>query len=169
MRLLKRIKRALAYARQGWYSFDWDHYYLLDLLRFKLRMMRDCFEAEAKRIDAAQIVAQLSRVIRALDRICEGEHVYCPEAEAEFIARWGQLVCPKCGGDFCKCWPQFGKDGSIVGYELRWEWTGAKTPEEQALARTERHALVAKQVAAHSEDLRRAMAEIAANLLDWWD
>lgn len=38
--LIRKIKRALAYAIHGWSSEDWDSNHLLDDMRFKIRRLR---------------------------------------------------------------------------------------------------------------------------------
>lgn len=68
---LKRLKRALAYAKHGWGSFDWDHAYIYEDLEFKLkRVYKELFKAPHLHLEENRSVLKSLRVsIKLLNRI----------------------------------------------------------------------------------------------------
>lgn len=46
LNIYESLKRAIAYGKIGYGSYDWDHEYLLDLMNFKMVRMYDVFLKE---------------------------------------------------------------------------------------------------------------------------
>lgn len=81
----RAIKRFIDYGRVGWNSYEWDHSYLLKLLRFKLSRMKYALENGHSEYDK-QTIQSLRVCLRLLDRLIKDEYNYWIDKN---YAKWG--------------------------------------------------------------------------------
>lgn len=76
-RPLECIKRAFAFAKIGWGSYDWDHAYLLELELFKMRRILKVIEnghTDWEATDGGKCLKALRLAIKIGDRMMEGNY-----------------------------------------------------------------------------------------------
>ena len=76
-KFIKRLIRAWKYAKQGYYSEDWDYQYILDDLQFKLKRVYHELTTSGIAKHDKQCLLALKRCIQLLDEKCDNlDHNY---------------------------------------------------------------------------------------------
>lgn len=89
-RLYKNICVILSYSKFLWSNhYDWDYYYLLDLLRFKFLRMKKFFESkECISVECENNVKIIQKILDTLDLIIEDDN--CKKEWEELYEKWGE-------------------------------------------------------------------------------
>ena len=166
--IIRGIRNLIAFAPLIWRDRDFDYSYLLEMLVFKLHRMVAAFGCdESVSLDADELAKDLKLCHDALAHVLEDD--YRTEELAAHQQKWGKKCCPKCGEWFCHCFPVYGKDGSIISWELVLEYPDAHGEDEQEQALEERIAIYDLQDTDKKNDLKLAFHRMGERILWWWD
>ncbi len=87
-RYLTNLKRAIAYFKQGWTSYDWDYAYFESDIAFKLKRMRNCFHENQIAEKDPQTVREIDVALDLLETLKLWEEV---------SAEMHHILSQKCG------------------------------------------------------------------------
>lgn len=71
IRFFKRIKKTIQWLPVIWKQEDWDHYYILELLKYKLERMVKLWEKNKHYVGYENDVKWMKTCIRLIDKIDE--------------------------------------------------------------------------------------------------
>jgi len=165
---LRGIKNLIDYAPLIWRDRDFDYGYLLEMLIFKLDRMAKWFDRGVSE-DCEERGAEMREVRALLERVLEDN--YCETLYATHEEAYGKLVCPSCGTRklCCKCFPNYGKDGSVIGWGMRRVHEKADAEGREVEARNARLEIFYTADRLKIVDVKDAFAIIGERLLWWWD
>lgn len=157
----KRARRAKDYAKKVRdyakflkHDFDWDWSYLIRLIEFKLRRMRDCI-AHGYIADKKQVCAQIKEVADLLKKV--DSHDYHSEAFKKFHKKYGRAKMV-----FKECAPPNKHAKQLVFiYPNGKEATKAMNRQHVALGKLADQRM--------QDDIEKAFSLMAKSLRRWWD
>lgn len=85
VRVYRKLKRSLSAFKLAWNNYDWDYYYLLELMRWKLRRM----EPEIRHglaVDGDKRADKIKLCVLLLDRLIEDN--YISNRYAKYLEDW---------------------------------------------------------------------------------
>lgn len=153
-RKLKEVKRINKYVCFLEKNHEWDYVYIVDLLRFKLRMTRKLFEKEGHSVPERknEIVSQIREVEQLLRKVIDDE--YYKPFRKEIEAKYGKSKL------------KFGKIKNGVG-KLTVKWDLPEEKQEEAINEQLRLGELATQM--RKDDLKKAFDLMSENIWNWWD
>ena len=78
-----RIKKIIKWIPILWHDYDWDYPYLLLIMKFKLRYMREYFKNSGIAEDKEVCCIQIEQAEKIIDRIIDGDDAYLTKALEE--------------------------------------------------------------------------------------
>lgn len=148
----KRIKKYVRFLKK---NPDWDYSAILDLLRFKLKMVRTCIKTNKiiVRKQIAQISLQIKEVEALIQRVMDDQ--YYSELMVEYEKKYGKVkyTFVKIEGSKSKLL----EIKYLVPDELKEE---AKEAHYQTILRS---------TELQKADLKKAFDLMAENIWNWWD
>lgn len=153
-RKLKEVKRINKYVSFLEENHEWDYVYIIDLLRFKLKMTRKLFEKEGHSVPETnnEIVSQILEVEQLLRKVIDDE--YFEPFQKEIEAKYGKSKL------------KFGKIKNGVG-KLTVKWDLQEEKQEEAINEQLRLGELATQM--RKDDLKKAFDLMSENIWNWWD
>lgn len=149
----RRIKKYVKFLKK---NPEWDYIYIIDLLRFKIRMSRKYISAHniivPEQLD--QIVSKMKETEGFLKRVLKSP--YLEELEEEFAQKFGGKVKTKM---------MFGKNKRI---KIKTDYS-AINPEMIDEAKLEHENLMAKEHELMKADLKKAFDIVLEYIWEWWD
>lgn len=149
----KRLKKYKKFLKD---NHDWDYAYIIDLLRFKIKMTRkqilknDSIEEETMK----EIVDQMKETETLLNRVISNEHF--EQLEQEFKEKFGGKVKTKM---------KFTKKNQVK-FKDNFSKINEDMIEE---AKEEFLKLHDKEDELKKEDLKKAFEIMSENIWNWWD
>lgn len=156
----RAIKRFIDYGKVGWNSYEWDHSYLLKLLKFKLVRMKYALENGHSECDK-HTTQSLRACVKLLDRLIEDKYNYWSEKNYK---KWGRPEF-----DFVKMTDhpfsdEFGPLHEMVDRRHR------DMSEEEILKERDDFMLAIEKDDAHRErDARLLFSIMSKYYTYWWD
>lgn len=152
----ERLGRSISYFVKGWHNYDFDNHYVNELVLFKLRRLRHCFERYGHHSpdcpNYPPKVKSLNLAIKLLERICEANYHRFLDLHDK---KWGET-------EF-----KFVSEGNHYIMETKVE--KADTPELKQQEQNERMEAYKKDERMEARDLRIAYAIIGKYQKYWWD
>ena len=149
----KRLKKYEDFMKD---NHDWDFYYIIDLLRFKIKMTRkhilqnDIIEEET----LAQIILKMTETEVLLERVISDEHQI--NLDNEFKEKFGGNI---------HSIMKVKKDNTV---KIKFDYS--EIPEDKLEeAKEEYTVLREKELELKKNDLKEAFDIMAENIWDWWD
>ena len=153
-RKLKEVKRINKYVRFLEENHEWDFVYIIDLLRFKLKMTRKYFKKEGHAIEETtnEMANQILEVEQLLRKVIDDK--YYEPFQKEIEAKYGKSKL------------KFGKIKNGVG-KLTVKWDLPEEKKEEAINEQLRLGELATQM--RKDDLKKAFDLMSENIWNWWD
>ena len=162
----ERLGRALTFFKLGWNNFDWDSYYLHDLMLFKLKRLQhnfihhghhseDCPNYKPK-------MKSLALAIKLLERHNTDFHEYYDKSTDRHDKKWGKL----------ETWNEpcdIDDDGYVRTYRYHSKRENVNTPEEKEQERQEFLEAMRQDEARKQRDIDLVHKIIAKYHRYWWD
>ena len=145
------ITNIIAWFPIIWRDRDWDHWYVYEILCFKLKRMEKLFRKYGHAVESESIADQIKEVIVGLDRLVEDD--YCTDLYSTIRKRWGELEFAETGKD---------------GYSTL-KATKVKTKEDEESYSTAIRECVKLEEKAIQEDLALVFDTMRDNIRSWWD
>jgi hypothetical protein len=153
----KREKERIARYREFIKTnFDWDYDFILELLKFKIKMVRECISRNKIIIkeESDQITSEIKTVENLLQRVIEDN--YYAELIREFNTKYGKIKY------------KFIKDTKSENYILKSDYK--KIPKNKLAAALKEHGkLYTKAFELRKQDLKKAFDLMVENIWNWWD
>ena len=137
-----------------WNDRDWDHYYLMKLLEFKLFKKAKLFKKYGNHLDSNKQAKQLKKCAEIFKRLYEDE--YTSESFIEHDKKWGNLKM-----SFEKIDKEFS--------EIIFNRKNIKTEEDKIKERHESNICWEKGYENQKKDLKEVFQIMHDNILSWWD
>lgn len=153
-RKLKEVKRINKYVRFLEGNHEWDYIYIIDLLRFKLKMTRKLFEKEGHSMEATknEMISQILEVEKLLQKVIDDN--YFEPFQKEIETKYGKSKF------------KFGKKKKGLR-ELIIEWDLPDDKKAEAICEQTRLHELATQM--QKDDLKKAFDLMVENIWGWWD
>jgi competence CoiA-like predicted nuclease len=153
-RKLKEVKRINKYVSFLEGNHEWDYIYIVDLLRFKLKMTRKLFEKEGHSVAETnnEIINQILEVEQLLQKVIDDK--YYEPFQKEIETRYGKSKL------------KFGKMKNGLR-ELTVKWDLPEEKRNEAITEQLRLGELATQM--QKDDLKKAFDLMAENIWNWWD
>jgi len=149
----KRLKKYSEFMKD---NHDWDYRYIIDLLRFKIKMTRkhilqhDIIEKESM----ALMVAQMTETETLLKRACSNEHL--KNIENDFKEKYGGEIKSKM------------KINKKNGVKMEYDYSEIHEDMLEE-AKLEAQTFYDKEEELKKADLKKAFDIMSENIWDWWD
>lgn len=153
-RKLKEVKRINKYVSFLEENHEFDYIYIIDLLRFKLKMTRKLFEKEGHSVPETnnEIVRQILEVEQLLRKVIDDK--YYEPFQKEIEAKYGKSKL------------KFGKKRN--GFrELTIKWDLPEEKQQEVFDEQRRLIELATQM--RKDDLKKAFDLMSENIWNWWD
>lgn len=150
------LKKSFQYSLVLWNDYDFDHIYILKLLRYKLKRTRERIEKDNILVATNRISKQIKYAEFLIDRIENND--YFPEEYKKLEEKWGaaEMVFTPCEDR-----PGFSK--------LDFVHEKCKTEEENEQAGDEFHAFYKRQDEESERDYDRLFRHLRKYIQRWWD
>ena len=149
------IKNLIRWFPVIWKDRDWDHWFIYEILRKKLKLTED-FQRDHGICVSHKEIAQKIKVCRViLDRLSKDE--YLENALIPHEKKWGDLDLKfddVPGSNYC---------------EMRSVWSKAVTEEDQKQAGIEFSRAGVQSNASQQQDLDMLFRNMRKYILEWWD
>ena len=157
--ILRSISCILVYLPVLWIDRDWDHHFLFELLRVKLRRMEKYFIEQGVADDNRNVAQQINYTLKLLDRIESDGDVTWRKLDKYIDATYGES----------KFEPRNRKSGKYKGL-TSW-WVRAKVDSRAKLRRSREleMELYTKQRAELERDREKLANVIRYHIYKWWD
>ncbi|KKL15740.1 hypothetical protein LCGC14_2502550 [marine sediment metagenome] len=140
-------------------DFDFDHHYILRLLKYKLQRTRKCIISNNIILAADQVGAEIKHAEDLLTKIINGSHDLLPELQKGHENKWGPDI-------------NISKEIEVNGQKM-YEWKryrkNATTPELQKQEQQEQFDIYKAQ----DEELKKIEESLSEHILKfykgWWD
>uniref|UniRef100_A0A6M3Y3E6 Uncharacterized protein n=1 Tax=viral metagenome TaxID=1070528 RepID=A0A6M3Y3E6_9ZZZZ len=142
----KGIRNIFKWLPIIWHDRDWDHYFLYEVLRFKLSEMEKHLRLYGHHEDAEKDADVIRICIGALERLIEDD--YCKELLTVHHEKWGEIGV--------------GDGGRLV-------YPNVKTEEDKELCSDELRHCFNEEEKAILADLDLVFGTMKENIRSWWD
>lgn len=134
---------------------DYDYYFFLTLMRYKIQRMHDHMKSHAILVNTARYCAQMRETIDCLTRLIENK--YHDEIFKDIYKKYGPLKMIKVKED---------KAHGLTQVQIKY---AKETPRNSAYIHKKTKELYALEHKTRRADLKRAMMLIYKHLESWWD
>ena len=138
-----------------WNDRDWDQWYLLKLLEFKLLKMEKLFRRYGNHTGSDKQAKQLKKCAEIFKRLYEEN--YSEEAFKKHDEKWGEIEVEFIDTDN----PEF--------HEIVMNRENMITDEDKVKQRHESNICMQNSYKAQGNDLKEVFAMMRDNILGWWD
>lgn len=136
------VGNLLKWRKVIWVDKQWDHVYLLQILKFKLTLMEEYFRLHGVSVDGPEDAKKIKRCIVLLERMLED--IYFDEAYAEYNKKWKDDV-----------------DDFLKGLINRKPMSPEQTKDSMAAAQTEEDLI--------NKDYDELFGIMRKEIRGWWD
>lgn len=152
---IANVKRTIEWLPIIWQDRDWDHAYILRILKYKLSRVRKCITGNNIIEGATRVGKQIAYAEFLIDRILEDD--YHKDEWAKHEKKWGPY-----------CRRRKWTNGSSVGNAHRIR-QNATTHQKWVQQHAEEMAIYRKQEATKEKDKDRLFKHLKTYLERWWD
>ena len=145
------IKNIISWFPIIWRDRDWDHWYIYEILGFKLKRMEKLFRKYGHAEESEAIADQIKEVSVALERLIEDD--YCADLHSAIRERWGELEFVDIGED---------------GYSTL-KATKVHTKEDEVAHDEDLRKCFFTEEKEISKDLAFVFETMRDNIRGWWD
>jgi len=149
------IKNLFKWIPVIWGDRDWDQYFLLEILRFKISNMEQFFRKLGHHVEANKDANNMSMCVEALHRIIEED--YNKEGFKEHNKKWGK-----------SSWRTI--DSDKKGFkELLIERPNVKTKEDEEQERKDFRYCLKEEERLTKQDIDYLFDMLKKHIREWWD
>jgi len=148
----KRIKKYVRFLKQ---NQEWDYQFIIDMLRFKLKMVRKSIQIDGHSNDETtqRITSQIKEVEQLLKKVIDNR--YFTALHDDFVQNYGTIE-----HEFVKI-----KGTKTHRFETKWNVPDDKLEEAQKVY----FELMNLADALQKKDLEKAFNLMLENIWGWWD
>lgn len=145
MKFVDGIRNVIRWIPLIYRDRDWDYVYLMEIIKFKLENMEECFRKYGCTVDSKRKAKEMRICIKLLGRIAEDD--YCEKEYDDHYEKWGR--------------PEF-KDHTIKCSKII-------TKDDELQSRKESNRLYEKEEKLKKQDMDLLFKIMRRKILGWWD